>query len=302
MKLGTLISVAIACGHVTACCGAEPSGPAQVEPEPTLWRATPEQVRAVEATLEGQRVTVTRDEIDPTRAWCRVVTEREGEPPQVIEFPVEGQTAGELFRELAAPAIRETVGEAEQATAGLDGTRTLRVTIDGQPSKLLHVAPSPDDDTQRRVLDPTTGHAYVVGDAWWRTLEAAPRLLPLRKLVERRGLERVTIHARGRAWSLALRDDAWVPDDPGVDRARADAIVRAALALRPGAFDRALDPATLREVVRLELVGGERRQTLALYAGTDDETWWVRSTRAVGLAKVHHLDALALAKQVSALE
>jgi hypothetical protein len=265
-------------------------------PEPVLWRAEPEHVLAVEATLEHERVTVTREDQDPARAWCRIVTEVDGAPPRVIEFPVEGRSADGLFRELAAPEIREALGEVDS----IDGTRSIRVTLDGEPPRILHVAADESDDTTRRVLDPATGKAFLVDDRWWRTLAAAQRLLPLRKLVDRRGLERVTIHARGRAWPLVLKDGAWIPDDPSVDRSRAEAIVLAALRLRPGAFDRTVDPSTLREVARFEFTGGDAPQTLELFAAPDD-TWWLRSSRASGLAKTHHLHAIDLATELDAL-
>lgn len=285
---------------VHGCCEPPraPEVTREAEAAPGLWRVKAKQVREVDAIVGTQRITVTRDDADPTRAWCRIATE-DGRAP--IEFPVEGQAARELFEAVAAPRIRRELTESERDDLDFDDTHRLVVSVEGGAQHRLSVAESSASDTERAVLDPENDHAYVVADPWWRTLTAAQRVLPLRKLVERRGLEHVTLHADGRAWSFSLRGAAWVPDEGGIDRGRAHGIVSDALRLRPGTFDRALDPSTLREVARFEFTGGERPQALGLFAGEGD-AYFVASTRAEGIATVHHIDAMALADAIAALD
>jgi hypothetical protein len=276
---------------VTGCCRAEPTAPTKVEAAPALWRVDAAHVEAIEATIGEQRITITRE--GPAHAWCRIASEVPDQAPHVVEFPVEPQAAGELFASVAAPEIRETL-----ADGALESSEELRVTFAGEPARRLIIGASVEGG--RHVLDPATDSAYVVADRWWRTLESAQRLLPLRNLVDRRGLQRVTLHAAGRTWALALRDGAWVPEDPQIERARMEPIVLAALRLRPGVFDRTIDPSSLQSVLRLEFEGGAQPQTLELWTAGED-TYFVGSTRALGLGQAHHLDARALAAKVAAL-
>jgi hypothetical protein len=276
---------------LTGCCRAEPTAPTKVEAPPALWRVDAARVQAIEATIGEQRITITRE--DGAHAWCRIVTDVPDGAPHVVEFPVEPQAAGELFASVASPEIQET-----PETDELEGSDELRVTFTGEPARRLIIGAPVEGG--RHVLDPAADVAYVVTDRWWRTLEAAQRLLPLRNLVDRRDLQRVTIHAAGRTWPLSLREGAWVPEDPQVDRTRVEPIVLAALRLRPGVFDRAIDPSSLQSVLRLEFEGGARPQTLELWTAGED-TYFIGSTRALGLAQAHHLDARALAAKVAAL-
>lgn len=276
---------------LTGCCRAEPTAPTKVEAPPALWRVDAARVQAIEATIGEQRITITRE--DDAHAWCRIATEVPDRAPHVVEFPVEPQAASALFTSVASPQIQETLENGE-----IESSDELRVTFAGGPARRLIIGAPVEGG--RHVLDPATDVAYVVTDRWWRTLEAAQRLLPLRNLVERRGLERVTIHAAGRTWVLALREGLWVPEDPQVERTRVEPIVLAALRLRPGTFDRAVDPSSLRSVLRLEFEGGAKPQTLELWSAGND-TYFIGSTRALGLAQAHHLDARALAGKVAAL-
>jgi hypothetical protein len=297
--LAILVGCSAASPAGDGCCRSEHVSRSSAKPIDRPWTAAPEQVQAIEAVAGTRRVTVTRDPADAALAWCRVVTQIPNAASRVLEFPVEGRTARELFRSTAALETHESLGalaEAEVAAHGLDGEDTVTVTIDGEAHR-LRVGRAGEGEGVRAVLDVDTGRAWIVADDWWRSLAAAERLLPLRKLVERRGLEAVTIAAPGRRSSLVLRGDAWVSDDPTVGQLLAE-IVPAALRLRPGPFDRELDASTLEEIVRFEFTGGERPQTLVLF--TDGaESYYVRSTRAAGLAKVHHLDAIALAAKVA---
>ena len=283
------ILFALASVALTGCCRAEPTAPTKVEVTPALWRVDAARVQAIEATIGKQRVTLTRE--DGAHAWCRIATDVPDRAPHVVEFPVEPHSARELFASVAAPEIVESLEENE-----VDGSDELRVTFTGEPARRLIVGAPVENG--RHVLDPAAHRAYVVEDRWWRTLEAAQRLLPLRNLVDRRGLERVTLHARGRTWALALREGTWVPEGP--DGAGAEPIVLAALRLRPGAFDRSIDPSSLQSVLRLEFEGGAQPQTLELWTAGDD-AFFIGSTRALGLAQAHHLDARALAAIVAAL-
>ena len=259
-----------------------------------LWDNDPASLTQIEVAAGDDRITVDRTPGDD-RFWCRVAKFTKSDAPREFAFPVEPRTSATLLEQLAKPVIRRDLGEVGGDYVhelGLDSTDELVVHW-GDSTRKLRIGKQEGVDLY--VMDPETHHAYLIEGRAWSILSGAERLMPIRKLVDRRDLTGVAITIGDKTLSVPFDGKEWTADDNVED------LITKTLKLRPGAFDRTLDPAPLRKVFTMEFQSKTTTQRLELFAEPENAAFHIQSSRAIGLAllhKPHALEVDALAAQL----
>ncbi len=254
---------------------------AAVLTDKALWSASVKEVKSISAELGGKRIELTRGKA-PTVWWGRVHGRDEGGQPTVVEFPVGDLGVRSTVESLASLTPRRALGkldEPKRAELGFDrGDQVQLTTTDATHTLIIG---NPTDRGAGVVVLDADGDAYVVDTEWHRSLLSAERMLPMRRLIQAKGLTEAKLVRGASSWKFTREHagdpmrESWVTDDLSEDMDGGDAVDRA-LQLRATAFDRKASSAGMRLVAHFEFSKGQGDPPVSLDVFADDGDSGVR--------------------------